>query len=152
MVATNRLSIAAIFAVRIRLGRARPAAAGSVIGISSGQGAWRALVMIRTQTNPNAGVAIGIAMTRAGRGRTDRLVGIGEIDANDIPALGGHLLQVCIVLGIFRGQPFREGGERVLQRIVSTDRVGGCFGQDYLIQLAEAGAIPPPRPLLQVAR
>ena len=58
MVATNRLSIAAIFAVRIRLARDRPAVVRSVIGTSSGQGAWPALVIISTQTIPKAGVAL----------------------------------------------------------------------------------------------
>ena len=65
----NRLSIVAILAVRMRLGRGRPVAAILVIGTSSGQGAWRALVIINTQAIPNAGVAAGVAMTRAGRWR-----------------------------------------------------------------------------------
>jgi hypothetical protein len=64
---------------------------------------------------------------------------MGEVDADHIPSLGRHPLQVRAVLGIFRGRPFPEGGERVLQRIVSTDRAGGCVGQDHPPVLYEVG-------------
>ena len=83
-----------------------------MIGTSSGQGAWRALVIISTQTSSSHSGRGWRCDHQGGARSSPWFVGIGEVGADDVPAAGWHLLQVRVVVGVLRGGPFPEGGER----------------------------------------